>query len=67
MVGTAVKKVIGFWEVDDVDSRKGDARRSQTDLALKGKRNSTEDPAKRGVRSAFITPWIWWRGRTCSR
>lgn len=43
--------------------RKGLARRSQTKVGLKGKRNSIVEPAKRGVRSALTVPWMWWRGR----
>jgi hypothetical protein len=43
---------------------KGAANLSHTAVALKGKRNSIADPAKRGAMIAFIVPWIWWSGRT---
>lgn len=36
--------------------RKGAANRFQTAVALKGKRNSMVEPAKRGVRIAFTVP-----------
>ena len=55
IVGTTVRKVIGdFFGVSE--GRKGAARRSQTELTLKGKRNSMVEPAKRGVRRALIVP-----------
>lgn len=60
-MGTTVKNVIGFGDgFEGVEGRRnGAAKRSQTAVALNGKRNSIEDPAKRGVRIAFMVPWIW--------
>ena len=58
IVGTTVRKVIGDFFDSLEGARKGAARRSQTALTLKGKRNSMQDPAKRGVRSAFTVPWM---------
>ena len=67
MVGTTVINVMGgFLGLSDA-GRKGAARRSHTALTLKGKRNSMQEPAKRGVRRAFMVPWMWWSGRTCKR
>ena len=64
-MGTTVKKVIRAGLVGD--GRKGAAIRFQTASGLKGKRNSIVEPAKRGVRRAFIVPWMWWRGRQWRR
>ena len=65
-VGTTVKNVIGsvsgFGE-----GRKGAANRCHTAVALKGKRNSIEEPENRGARMAFTVPWMWCNGRTCRR
>lgn len=71
-MGTAVKKVtFGLGAFDDAcvsplvvseAGRKGVARRFQTASALKGNMNSMEDPARRGVRMALTTPWMWCRG-----
>ena len=47
-----MRNVIGFLGL----SRKGAARRFHTALTLKGKRNSIQEPAKRGVRRAFTVP-----------
>ena len=55
-VGTTVKKVIGEGKGLGEFGRKGAANRCQTDWALKGKRNSTVEPAKRGARMALIVP-----------
>jgi hypothetical protein len=66
-VGTTVKNVIGFGFGDGVSVRKGAANRCHTAVALKGNKNSIEDPAKRGAKMALIVPWMWWRGRTCRR
>ena len=75
-VGTTVKNVIGSgfvvgnklvsgWEL--AWGRNGAANRDHTAVALKGKRNSIEEPEKRGVRIALMVPWMWCRGRTCRR
>lgn len=54
-----MKNVMGFgtslrwWS-----ERKGAAKRDQTAVALKGKRNSMAEPAKRGVKIAFMVPWM---------
>lgn len=82
-MGTAVKKVtfgLGAFDAADMSplvvplvvadseaGRKGVARRFQTASALKGNMNSMEDPARRGVRMALTTPWMWWRGRRWRR
>lgn len=58
---------LGLGEVVLGEGRKGDAKRDQVELALKGKRNSIVEPAKRGARMAFTVPWMWWRGRTWRR
>lgn len=49
------------------EGRKGEAKRDQTWLGLKGKRNSIVEPARRGARIAFTVPWMWCRGRTWRR
>ena len=59
-----MKNVIGEGAGKGGFGRKGAAKRRQTDWALKGKRNSIVEPAKRGAKMAFIVPWIWWRGST---
>ena len=66
-MGTTVRNVIGGFLVLSDKGRKGEARRSQTALTLKGKRNSMQEPAKRGVRRALMVPWMWCRGRTWRR
>ena len=59
-MGTTVKNVILSLAEDGLPlGRKGAARRDQTASALKGKRNSMEDPARSGVRIALTVPWIW--------
>jgi len=57
-VGTTVKNVIGEGGGLDGFGRKGAAKRCQTDWALKGKRNSMVEPAKRGANMAFMVPWM---------
>ena len=57
-----IGSIFGFGE-----GRKGAANRCHTAVALKGKRNSIEEPEMRGVRIAFMVPWIWCKGRTCRR
>jgi hypothetical protein len=47
-VGTTVKNVIGEGGGKGGVGRKGAAKRCQTDCALKGKRNSIVEPAKKG-------------------
>lgn len=60
-----MKKVI-FWVVLGLGG-KGAANRVQTAVALKGKRNSMEEPARRGAIIALMVPWMWWRGSTWRR
>lgn len=60
-----MKKVILDDEV--VEGRKGVAKRVQTAVALKGKMNSMVEPDNRGAMIALMVPWIWCRGRTCSK
>lgn len=59
IVGTAMNSVIlGLVESE---------RRERTSGAEKGKRNSTDPPARRGTKRALRMPWTWCRGRMCRR
>jgi len=70
-----VKKVIGVLDVVSsfsaeaplLEARKGAASRSHRCCGLNGYRNSTVDPAIRGVKRALTVPWMWWRGKQWSR
>jgi len=39
--------------------RNGAAKRVHAAVALKGKRNSIVEPAKRGASMALTVPWMW--------
>lgn len=64
-VGTTVKNVMG--SVVFREETNGAANRDQTAVALKGNKNSIVEPEKRGARIAFMVPWMWCSGSTCSR
>lgn len=53
-----MKNVMGDGRGVGGSGRKGAAKRCQTEWALKGKRNSIVEPAKRGARMAFMVPWM---------
>lgn len=57
VIGEGAGEEVGplLWEWPLVE-RKGAAKRFQTAVALKGKRNSIADPAYKGAKIAFMVP-----------